>query len=138
MVGKRGSSRPAILAFLSTLVIMYVVPLPVYALMSTIGLVEMPDEGTSGQFMISVLVVKIGVALGFVLLLRFAYGVFAARWLLYGAIWWLMFAIVEIGQAIGPNYSIGDALGGVIAEAIYFPLSSLATARLLGYRKAAA
>lgn len=138
MVSKRESLGPAILAFLSTLVIMYVVPLPVYALMSTIGLVEMPDEGTSGQFMISVLVVKIGVALGFVLLLRLATGVFAARWLLYGVIWWLMFAIVEFGQAIGPNYSIGDALGGVIAEAIYFPLSSWATVRLLGYEKDAA
>ncbi len=135
MAGKRGSLGPAIVAFVSTLVIMYVVPLPVYALMSAIGLVEMPDEGTPGQFMISVLVVKIGVALGFVLLLRFASGVFAPRWLLYGAIWWLMFAIVEIGQAVGANYSIGDALGGVIAEAIYFPLSGWVTARLLGYGK---
>ena len=131
MAGRRRPLGPAILAFVSTLVIMYVVPLPVYALMSAIRLVEMPDDSTPGQFMISVLVIKIGVALGFVLLLRFAFGVFAARWLLYGAIWWLMFAIVEIGQAIGPNYSIGDALGGVIAEAIYFPLSSWVTARLL-------
>ncbi len=135
MAGRRGSLGPAIVAFVSTLAIMYVVPLPVYALMSAIGLVEMPNEGTPGQFMISVLVVKIGVALGFVLLLRLASGVFAERWVLYGAIWWLMFAIVELGQAIGPNYSIGDALGGVIAEAVYFPLSSWVTVRLLGYRK---
>jgi hypothetical protein len=135
MAGRRGTLRPAILAFVSTLVIMYVVPLPVYALMSAIGLVEMPDEGTPGQFMISVLIVKIGVALGFVILLRFAIGVFATRRLLYGTIWWLMFAIVEVGQAIGPDYSVGDALGGVIAEAIYFPLSSWVTVRLLGYGK---
>ena len=135
MAGNRGSLGPGTLAFVSTLVIMYVVPLPVYTLMSTIGLVEMPDEGTPGQFMISVLVMKIGVALGFVLLLRLGSGVFAARWLLYGAIWWLMFAIVEIGQAIGPNYSIGDALGGIISEAVYFPLSSWATVKLLGYGK---
>ena len=138
MASRRGSLGPAILAFVSTLVIMYVVPLPVYALMSGIGLVEIPDEGTPGQFMISILVVKIGVALGFVLLLRFASGVFATRWLLYGAIWWLMFAIVEIGQAIGPNYSVGDALGGIIAEAVYFPLSSWATVRLLSHGKDAA
>ena len=130
----RASPRSAILAFISTLAIMYVVPLPVYALMSALGLVEMPDNGTPGQFMISVLVVKIGVALGFVMLLWFAPSVFTARWLLYATIWWLMFAIVELGQAIGPNYSIGDALGGVIAEAVYFPLSSWAAARLLGYR----
>ena len=135
MAGRKGSLGPTTLAFLSTLVIMYVVPLPVYGLMSAIGWVEMPDEGTPGQFMISVLVVKIGVALGFVLLLRAASGVFAPRWLLYGAIWWLMFAIVEIGQAIGPNYSIGDAVGGVIAEVVYFPLSSWATVRLLGHGK---
>ncbi len=138
MEGRRGSLGPAVLAFVSTLVIMYVVPLPVYAFMSVIGLVEMPDTGTPGQFMISVFVVKIGVALGFVLLLWCASGVFATRWLLYGAIWWLMFAIIEIGQAIGPNYSIGDALGGVIAEAVYFPLSSWTTARFLGYGKKAA
>lgn len=138
MVGREESRGPAILALLATLVIMYVVPLPVYAFMSAIGMVELPDEASPGQFMISVLVVKIGVALGFVLLLRFAFSVFAPRWLLYGAIWWSMFAIVEIGQAIGPNYSIGDALGGVIAEAIYFPLSSWVTVRILGYGKVAA
>ncbi len=126
-----------VLAFVSTLLIMYVVPLPVYGFMSFIGLVEMPDTGSPGQFMISVLVVKIGVALGFVLLFRFAFTVFVARWLIYAGIWWLMFAIIEIGQAIGPNYSIGDALGGVIAEAVYFPLSSWATARILGYGKEA-
>lgn len=138
MASKRGSLVRAALAFVSTLGITYVVPLPVYALLSTMGWVEMPDEGTPGQFMISVLVVKIGVSLGFVLLLRLASAPFVTRWLLYGAVWWLMFAIVELGQAIGPNYSIGDALGGVIAEAIYFPLSSWAAARLLGPGKNAA
>jgi hypothetical protein len=114
---------------------MYVVPLPVYALMSALGLVELPNEGTPAQFMISVLIIKIGVAIGFVSLLRFAINVFADRWLLYGVIWWLMFAIVEIGQAIGPNYSMADALGGVVAEAVYFPLSSWVTVRLLRNKK---
>ena len=127
----RGSVGRAILAFLSTLVIMYIVPLPIYALMSAMELVEMPDEANPGQFMLSVLVVKVGVALGFVWLLRFGSPVFAARWVLYGAIWWLMFAIVELGQAIGPNYSIGDALGGVFSEAVYFPLSSWVAVKLL-------
>jgi hypothetical protein len=49
-----------------------------------------------------------------------------------------MFAIVEIGQAIGPNYSIGDALGGVVAEAVYFPLSSWIAVRIIGHKKDAA
>lgn len=125
------SMRPFVLGLVLTVMIMYVVPLPVYALLSAMGLVEMPDEGPPGQFMISVLVVKIGVALGFVWLLWLGSDVFVARWVLYGAIWWLMFAIVEIGQAIGPDYSVGDAVGGIIAEAVYFPLSSRVAASLL-------
>ena len=52
MVGRRGSLGLTSLAFLSTLVIMFVVPLPVYALMSAIGLVEMPDEGTPGRSLV--------------------------------------------------------------------------------------
>jgi hypothetical protein len=79
MVVGKGALGRTILAFISTLVIMCVVPLPVYGLMSAIGLVEIPVEGTPAQFMISVLVVKIGVALGFVLLLLLASDVFAAR-----------------------------------------------------------
>lgn len=122
------------LAILATLAITFVVPLPVYALLSSVGLAAIPDDGTTAQFMTSVLVMKIGTAIGFVLLFWFARGALAARWLLYAAIWWLMFAVVEVGQAIGPNYSAGDALGGIIAEAVYFPLSSWATARLLGSR----
>ena len=124
-------TRRTILAFLSTLVIMYAVPFPVYGLMSALGLVEMPDEGSPGRFMLGVLVMKIGVALGFVLLLRLALDVFAARWPWYAGIWWLMFAIVELGQAIAPDYSLGDAVGGVVAEAVYFPLAAWAAVRLL-------
>ncbi len=124
------------MAFLSTLAIMYVVPLPVYALMESMGFVEMPTDGTPGQFMLSVLVVKVGVALGFVFLLRLSYDVFADRWLQYAGIWWAMFAIIEIGQAIGPDYAIGDAVGGIIAEAVYFPLSSWLAVKLLRPRAA--
>lgn len=131
MTVKKGSAVSVVLAVLSTLVIMYVVPLPVYGLMEALGMVEMPADEAPGQFMVSVLVVNIGVALGFVLLLRLAVDVFAERYLLYAFIWWAMFAIVEIGQAIGPNYSVGDAVGGIIAEAIYFPLSSWLAVKLL-------
>ena len=57
----------------------------------------------------------------------------AGRWWLYAAIWWLMYAIVEVGQAIGPGYTAGMAAGGVLAEAIYFPLSSFVVARITGH-----
>lgn len=131
MTGEHRSSGPLILAFLSSLAIMYVVPLPVYALMESMGFVDMPTGGTPGQFMLSVLVIKVGVALGFVFLLRLSFDVIADRWLLYAGVWWAMFAIIEIGQAIGPDYSVGDALGGIIAEAVYFPLSSWLAVKLL-------
>ena len=42
-----------------------------------------------------------------------------------------MFAIVEIGQAIGPNYSKKEAVAGIISEFIYFPVSALIIARIL-------
>ena len=53
-------------------------------------------------------------------------------WKRYALVWWVMFAFMEAGQAILPEYTILDAAGGVVAEAIYFPLSALVVARLLG------
>lgn len=125
----------AVLAVVCVLLIMYIVPMPVYAAMQAMGLVQMPEGASPAQFMLSVLVMKIGVALAFVWLLRVAFSVFSEGWLLYAVIWWLMFALVEIGQAIGPNYSWGDAIGGIIAEAIYFPLSAWVAVKLLSRGK---
>jgi hypothetical protein len=39
---------------------------------------------------------------------------------------------MEIGQAIVPKYTWLDAFGGIVAEAIYFPLSAVVVKRLLG------
>ncbi len=41
---------PLILAFLSTLAIMYVLPWPVYPLMEGMGIVELPTDGTPRPF----------------------------------------------------------------------------------------
>ena len=118
-------------ACFATLLIMFVVPFPFYAGFQALELVEMPEGASTAQFMISVIVMKIGVAVGFVLLFRLLAGDPAdTRWR-YAAIWWLMFAVVEIGQAIGPNYGWGEAVAGIIAEASYFPLSALLVSRLL-------
>ena len=38
---------------------------------------------------------------------------------------------MEIGQAIVPDYTWLDAFGGIIAEAIYFPVSAVVVARLI-------
>ena len=47
------------------------------------------------------------------------------QWLLYAGLWWLMFVIGEAGQAIGPGYSVQEAMAGVVSETIYFPLAGL-------------
>lgn len=120
-----------IAAVMATLAIMLVVPLPFYAGFESLGLVELPEGGSPAQFMLSVLVMKIGVALGFVLLFVLARPVFKERWWLYAGVWWLMYAIVEVGQAIGPGYTGAEAVAGILAEAVYFPLSAIVVGRIL-------
>ena len=120
-----------VVAMLATLAIQYLVPLPVYAGLEALGLVELPEGGSPARFMLSVLVIKIGVAFAFVLLFRLAGLDGGGSWWPYAGIWWAMFALIEAGQAIGPGYSAWEALGGIVAEAIYFPLSCMAVARLL-------
>ena len=78
------------------------------------------------------LVVKLGVAGAFVALYYVAREIWAARWILYAVIWWATFSIIEIGQAIAPSYSWMDAMGGILAETIYFPLAAVVTRRVLG------
>jgi hypothetical protein len=121
-----------IAAVAATFAIMFVVPFPFYAGFEALGLVELPQNGSPGQFVLSVVVMKIGVALGFVLLFLLARPVFKERWWLYAGIWWVMYAVVEVGQAIGPGYTWGEAVAGMLAEAVYFPLSTVVVGRILG------
>ena len=128
--------RKILLAIGLTLAIMYVIPFPVYGVLSALTGLQPPTEGSATLFLLSVLVIKVGVAAAFVLLYALARGSWAGRWMRYALIWWLMFAVVEVGQAITPDYSWLDALGGIVAEAIYFPLASLVVVRLLSPRRA--
>ena len=48
--------------------------------------------------------------------------------------WWLMFALGETGTAIRPGYSWPEAIGGIVAEAIYLPLAAFLTGRLVADR----
>jgi hypothetical protein len=121
-----------------TLVIMYVVAFVVYGTFSALLHLQPPADGSPAAFLISILVVKLGLAVAFVLLFYVARETWAGRWLLYAAIWWLMFAVAEIGQAIGPGYSWTEAIAGIIAEAIYCPLCAFLLARLLSARGASA
>jgi hypothetical protein len=54
------------------------------------------------------------------------------HWLAYSMVWVAMYALTEFGQTLMSSYSRKEAVAGVISELIYFPLASVAVARLLG------
>ncbi len=120
------------LSFVLALVIMYVVTFLVYASVAVSTGLQPPEGASPGVFLLSVLVVKIGIAAAFVLIFYIARQALVGRWLLYAFAWWLMFVIAEVGQAIGPDYSWTEAIAGIVSETIYCPLAALVTDWLLG------
>ena len=112
------------LSIILVLAIIYAVPFIVYGLSSLLLGLEPPQEASPLTFLLSVFISKIGTAIAFVLIFYFARSSLSEHWLLYAAIWWAMFAIGEVGQAIGPNYSWKEAIAGVISETAYLPLSA--------------
>ncbi len=120
-----------LLATMATLAIMYVVPFPIYGALSIVTAIEPPSPDSPGLFMLSVLVVKVGVAIGYVLLFYLGRSHWLENWKTYAGVWWIMVAIMEVGQAIVPDYTWLDAFGGIIAEAIYFPVSAVVVVRLI-------
>lgn len=124
------------LSFLSTLGIMVVVPFPFYGAAAALTGLQPPEGAAPGVFLLSVLVIKIGVAAAFVLIFYLARDALAGRWLSYAFAWWLFFVISEIGQAIGPGYSWTEAVAGIASETVYCPLAALVTDRLLRTRRA--
>ena len=121
-----------VLSVIATLLIIYIVPFVLYALATVVWDLEPPDDTAPWQFLVSILVSKIGTAIAFVVIYRFAKLGLGRRWSLYALIWWLSFAIGELGQAIGPGYTWKEAVIGVISEALYFPLAAIVTDRLIG------
>jgi hypothetical protein len=108
---------------ISTLFIIFIIPFVIYGIFSNVFGIKTPEGVSPSQFLISVLISKIGVAIAITLLFYFSKNIFYEKWLLYVFIWWLMFVFSEVGQAVGPNYSWNYAIAGVISETIYFPLS---------------
>lgn len=113
-----------ILSIILVLIIIYVVPLVVYGLATVMAGLKSPEGVSPAQFLISVFVSKIGTAITFVLIFYFAHNSLDGQWILYAFVWWLMFVIGEIGQAIGPNYSWKESIAGIISESIYLPFSA--------------
>jgi hypothetical protein len=121
-----------ILSIFFVLAIIYIVPILVYGLGSVVAGLKTPEGASPARFLISVLVSKIGTALAFVLIFHFARSALNGQWLVYAFLWWLMFVIGEIGQAIGPNYSWKEAIAGILSETVYLPLSAALTNWLVG------
>lgn len=107
------------LATLATFVIIFIVPVIVYGIFAKYNLVKEPEK--KARFFASVVIQKIGTSIGFVSLFALQN---TDNWLMYGILWTLMFASVEIGQSLSDLYTKNDALAGVISEIIYFPLSA--------------
>lgn len=108
-----------LLAFIITLVILFVVPILVYGLFSKFFGVKEPEK--SSKFFVSVLLQKIGNTVAFVWLFNMIPN---PNWMLYAAAWFVMFSIIEVGQSMLSSYSKKEAIAGIISEAIYFPLAA--------------
>jgi hypothetical protein len=121
-----------VLATMTVLAIIYVVPLVVYGTASAFGGLELPSESTPQRFLLGILITKLGTAVAFVLLLQLTSTVWVDRWLLYALIWFGMFAASEVGDAISGRSTWREALPGILSEAIYAPASAFAAYRLLG------
>jgi hypothetical protein len=114
------------------LAIIYSIPFVVYGIASKVTNVKTPEGVSPARFLISVLISKTGTAISFVLIFYFARNSLSDQWLVYGAMWWLMFVIGEIGQAVGPNYSWKEAFPGIISETMYFPIAAYVTNWMIG------
>ena len=114
-------------SILLVLAIIYIVPFIVYGVMTLVTSLEPPKDVSPARFLSGILVSKVGTAVAFVLIFYFARDALASRWFLYALCWWIMFTIGEVGQAIGPNYSWSEAIGGIISETIYCPLAAWTT-----------
>ncbi len=120
-----------ILSIFLSLLIFYFIPFAIYGSVSAFTGLKLPDDASPVQFLVSVLVIKIGIAIAFVLVFYFARVSLRDQWLLYALLWWLMFVFGEIGQALSPSYSWTEALLGIVSETLYVPFAAFLTNRLL-------
>jgi hypothetical protein len=133
-MGEGAMSRILTCIFL-VLIIIFAIPFAVYSLFSFAFGLAPPSGVSPGQFLISILVIKVGTAAAFVLIFHIARRSLSGQWFIYAAVWWLMFVISEIGLAIGPNYTWMDALAGAISETLYFPVIGALTDRFIGIKR---
>jgi hypothetical protein len=114
----------AVLAIAAVFLTLFIVPVMVYGVLSRVSGLQPPGDDPVA-FLAGVAVSKIGTASAFVGIWIMAGDALAGQWLMYVFLWWVMFVLGEVGQAIGPAYSWPEAVAGVVSETIYLPLSGL-------------
>ena len=109
--------------------ILFAVPFVIYG--SASGLFDLkPPAGPAWRFLLSVAVTKVGTALAFVALFALCRNEWRGHWLLYAGIWFVMFAVSEVGNVVKSDYSFTYAMLGILSEAVYAPLSAFTIDRL--------
>lgn len=114
----------AALAVLAVFLTLFLVPILVYGAQSQLTGLQPPGDDPFA-FLSGVAVSKLGTAVAFVGIWLLSRDSLAPQLWTYVALWWVMFVIGEVGQAIGPTYSWPEALGGILSETIYLPVSGL-------------
>jgi hypothetical protein len=118
-------------ATLLVLLVIYAVPFLVYGLASALTGLAPPTAASPVEFLLGVLVTKIGTAIAFVALFEASQSLWRPHWMRYAAIWFVMFALSEAGDALSGRSTAFMAALGVLSEAIYLPLSALLVRKLL-------
>ena len=111
-------------------VLLFAIPFAVYGSASTF-LDLKPPVGPAWRFLSGVAVTKLGTALAFVALFALSRDAWRDHWALYGAIWFAMFAASEIGDVVRMASSSGEAILGILSEAVYAPASAFVINRML-------
>ena len=116
------------------LIIIYAVPFLVYALFSIVADLKPPGR-LAGALSHKRIRLQTGNGAGVRSIFYIARGSLSEQWLVYALLWWVMFVVGEIGQAIGPNYTWKEAIVGMVSETIYVPLAAYVTNWFLGVER---
>lgn len=109
------------ISFILTFLIFFITPIAIYGIFSKFFEVKEPEKKL--RFFAGVLLEKIGTSIGFVGLFYLGQS-FSNNWFAFGLVWFVMFAVTEVGQIYTHSSPKREAIAGIISESIYFPLSA--------------
>ena len=126
-----GTMTRIIGAMAVVLLVVYIVPFLLYGGANALGVVQLPASASPRSFLTGVLISKMGTAVAFVLLFHVGAAAWDGRWLLYAAVWLMMFVSIELGDYVASRSTGTEAILGILSEIVYTPLSAFAVHALL-------